>query len=137
MGEYALYLAWSGYAIHGTNKPDSIGRRDSHGCIRLYPEDIERLYREVGIGTPVTVVNQPAKSGWFRGELYLEVHPTRDDADALETEGVPRSPIGIDADNLVIEAAGIDAARLNWYSIHLAEMRRDGLPVRVTRPHPH
>jgi L,D-transpeptidase ErfK/SrfK len=137
MGEYALYLGWSGYAIHGTNKPDSVGRRDSHGCIRLYPEDIERLYREAGIGTSVTVVNQPAKAGWLGGDLYLEVHPTQEDADALETEGVPQSPIAIDADNLVIEAAGIDAARLDWYTVHLAEMRRDGVPVRITRPAPH
>jgi L,D-transpeptidase ErfK/SrfK len=137
MGDYALYLGWKGYAIHGTNKPYSIGRRDSHGCIRLYPEDIEWLYREATIGTPVTVVNQPAKAGWSDGELYLEVHPTQQDADALEAAGASRSTEAIDADDLLIKAAGADAARLDWYTIHLAETRRDGVVVRVTRPVPY
>ncbi len=137
MGDYALYLGWQGYAMHGTNKPYSIGRRDSHGCIRLYPEDIEWLYREAAIGTPVTVVNQPAKLGWSGGELYLEVNPTEDDVDALETEGVPNSSEGIDADDLVAKAAGADLSRLDWYTIHLAEIRRDGVPIQVTRPVPY
>jgi len=137
MGDFALYLGWKGYAMHGTNKPYSIGRRDSHGCIRLYPEDIEWLYRAVAIGTPVTVVNQPAKVGWSGGELYLEVNPTEDDVDALETEGVPNSSEGIDADELVAKAAGADISRLDWYTIHLTEVRRDGVPVQVTRPVPY
>jgi L,D-transpeptidase ErfK/SrfK len=132
MGEYALYLGWKGYAVHGTNKPYSIGRRDSHGCIRLYPEDIAWLFRAVAIGTPVTVVNQPAKVGWSAGELYLEVHPSQDDADALETEGAPRSTLAVDADALVLKAAGADTPRLDWYTIHLAETRRDGIAVQMT-----
>jgi L,D-transpeptidase ErfK/SrfK len=137
MGERALYLGWPGYAVHGTNKPYSIGRRDSHGCIRLYPEDIAWLFQAVAIGTPVTVVNQPAKVGWSGGELYLEVHPTQQDADALEAEGAPRSPLAIDADDLVLKAAGADSDRLDWYTIHLAETRRDGVAVQVTRPVPY
>jgi L,D-transpeptidase ErfK/SrfK len=137
MGDFALYLGWKGYAVHGTNKPYSIGRRDSHGCIRLYPEDIAWLYRQAAVGTPVTVVNQPAKVGWFNGELYLEVHPTQEDADALEAEGAPRSTEAIDADDLVTKAAGWDVPRLDWYTIHSAEVRRTGVPVQVTRPVPY
>jgi L,D-transpeptidase ErfK/SrfK len=137
MGDAALYLAWPGYAIHGTNKPYSIGRRDSHGCIRLLPEDIAFLYDAVPVGTPVTVVDQQAKVGWSGGELYLEVHPTQADADALEESGAPRSSEAVDADDLVIKAAGLDAGRLDWYSVHLAETRRDGVPVQVTRPVPY
>jgi L,D-transpeptidase ErfK/SrfK len=137
MGDFALYLGWKGYAIHGTNKPYSIGRRDSHGCIRLYPEDIAWLYREVAVGTPVTVVNQPAKAGWSDGELYLEVNPSQEDVDMLETEGVPGSGIAVDADDLVAHAAGDDIGRLDWYGIHMAESRRDGIPIQVTRPVPY
>ncbi|MGO8919085.1 MAG: L,D-transpeptidase family protein [Stellaceae bacterium] len=137
MGDYALYLGWKGYAVHGTNKPYSIGRRDSHGCIRLYPEDIDWLYRTVAVGVPVTVVDQPAKVGWSGGELYLEVHPTQQDADALEETGVPRSTLAIDADELIAKTAGLDAGRLDWYTIHLAELRRDGVPIQVTRPVPY
>ena len=136
LGDYALYLGWKGYAMHGTNKPYSIGRRDSHGCIRLFPDDIAWLYRAVAPQTPVAVVDQPAKVGWIDDELYLEVHPTQADADALEAEGAPRSTEAIDADDLVVKAAGVDAPRLDWYTIHLAETRRDGIPVQITRPLP-
>lgn len=55
LGLRALYLAWPGYAIHGTNRPSSIGKRVSHGCIRLYPEDIALLFEIVKPGTPVTI----------------------------------------------------------------------------------
>ncbi len=134
MGDYALYLAWNGYAIHGTNKPYSIGRRDSHGCIRMYPEDILALFKAVKLGTSVVVVDQQAKVGWSGGELYLEVHSSQDDADALETTGAPTTTGAVDADALVLRAAGADAQRLDWYAIHLAEERRDGMPVQVTRP---
>jgi L,D-transpeptidase ErfK/SrfK len=137
MGDYALYLGWKGYAIHGTNKPYSIGRRDSHGCIRLYPEDIEVLYDAVAAGTPVTVIDQPAKVGWLNGELYLEVHSLQSDADALEETGTPRSPFEIKADEMVAKAAGLDASRLDWHTIHLAEMQRAGVPVQVTQPAPY
>ena len=132
MGDYALYLRWRGYAMHGTNRPYSIGRRDSNGCIRMYPEDVELLFKFVEPGTPVTIVNQPVKLGWSGGELYLEIHPEQEDAESLETEGVPRSTIAADADELVQGAAGDRADRLDWYAIHLAESRRDGVPVRIT-----
>jgi L,D-transpeptidase ErfK/SrfK len=133
MGQYALYLGWREYAIHGTNRVYSIGRRDSHGCIRLYPEDIERLFKLVKIGTPVTVVDQLAKIGWSGGELYLEIDPGQANADSLETTGTMKDPSAVDADAQILAAAGADAPRLDWYAIHLAEARRDGIPVRITR----
>jgi hypothetical protein len=83
------------------------------------------------------VVDQPVKLGWSAGELYLEVQPTQEEADLLETEGSPRSTEATDADDLVAKAAGADAARLDWYTIHLAENRRDGVAVQVTRPIPY
>ena len=135
MGNYALYLAWTGYAIHGTNRPYSIGRRDSHGCIRMYSEDVEKLFSLVQTGTEVTVVNQPVKLGWSDDELYLEVHHDQEDAESLETTGMPRSPIAFDADELVLKAAGAQANRLNWYVVHLAQAQRDGITVKITFPH--
>ena len=134
MGDYALYLGWKGYAIHGTNRPYSIGRRDSHGCIRMYPEDILALFNLVKIGVPVTVVDQQAKTGWSGDELYLEVHASQADADSLETVGAPATTDAVDADDAVIAAAGADSGRLDWYAIHLAETRRNGIPILVTRP---
>ena len=75
LGKFALRLSMPGYLIHGTNKPAGVGMRVSHGCIRLYPEDIEALYDRIGVGTDVTIVDQPVLAGWRDGELYLEVHP--------------------------------------------------------------
>lgn len=75
LGAYAMTLSLPGYLIHGTNKPAGVGMRSSHGCIRLYPEDIEALFGRVARGTVVRLVNQPVLAGWRDGELFLEVHP--------------------------------------------------------------
>jgi L,D-transpeptidase ErfK/SrfK len=74
LGHFALRLSMPGYLIHGTNKPAGVGMRVSHGCIRLYPEDIEALYERIGIGTEVHIVDQPVLAGWRDEHLYLEVH---------------------------------------------------------------
>ena len=75
LGKHALRLGLPGYLIHGTNKPSGIGMRVTHGCIRLFPEDIESLFDTVPTGTPVHIVNQPYKLGWGPNGLYLEAHP--------------------------------------------------------------
>jgi L,D-transpeptidase ErfK/SrfK len=75
LGKHALRLALPSYLIHGTNMPSGIGMRVTHGCIRMFPWDIEVLYKVVPIGTPVTIVNQPYKLGWTTEGLYLEAHP--------------------------------------------------------------
>ena len=72
LGKYAFYLQWPSYLIHGTNKPAGVGLRSSHGCIRLYPEDIEQFFTLIPIGTEVRVVNQPFVFGWRDGQLYLQ-----------------------------------------------------------------
>jgi L,D-transpeptidase ErfK/SrfK len=74
LGEYALYLGFAGYLIHGTNAPAGLGMRVSAGCIRMFPADIESLFGMAETGTPVTIVNQPYKLGWGERGLYLEAH---------------------------------------------------------------
>ncbi|MGD2097598.1 MAG: L,D-transpeptidase family protein [Desulfobacterales bacterium] len=74
LGEYALYLSKSGYLVHGTNKPASIGLRATYGCIRLYPEDIKRLFESTPVKTPVRIVNQPYLVGQRDGIIYIEAH---------------------------------------------------------------
>ncbi len=76
LGAYALRLTLPGYLIHGTNKPAGIGMRVSHGCIRMYPEDIQEFFSLIPVGTPVNILNQPIKAGLQHGTIYLEVHPT-------------------------------------------------------------
>ncbi len=75
LGDYAMRLGIPDYLIHGTNKPFGIGMRVSHGCIRLYPEDIEELFQQVKLRTPVHIVNQPYKVGRLDDKIYLEAHP--------------------------------------------------------------
>jgi L,D-transpeptidase ErfK/SrfK len=74
LGKYALRLGWPTHMIHGTNNPLSIGKPVTHGCIRLYPEDMAELFKRATIGTPVTLVDQPFKVGADDGALYLETH---------------------------------------------------------------
>ena len=78
LGNWAMPLAATGYhtdvLIHGTDKPAGVGRRVSHGCIHLYPEDIKQLFREVPNGTPVRIVNQPYLFGWKDGRLYMQAY---------------------------------------------------------------
>jgi L,D-transpeptidase ErfK/SrfK len=75
LGRHVLALDLPGYLIHGTNKPAGVGMRVSHGCVRLFPEDIASLYPRIAVGTQVRIVNQPFLFGWDAGELYLEAHP--------------------------------------------------------------
>ena len=75
LGGYWLGFSRRGHGIHGTNQPYGIGRRVSHGCIRLYPEDIGDLFARVSPGTPVQIVNQPVKVGISGNTLYIEAHP--------------------------------------------------------------
>jgi L,D-transpeptidase ErfK/SrfK len=79
LGKYAFYLQWPSYLIHGTNKPAGVGLRSSHGCIRLYPEDIEQFFNMVPLGTQVRVVNQPFLFGWRDNELYLQPYGELED----------------------------------------------------------
>ncbi|MCP5420926.1 MAG: L,D-transpeptidase family protein [Gammaproteobacteria bacterium] len=79
LGTHALRLGWPSYLIHGTNKPYGIGMRVTHGCVRLYPEDIVKMYQEVPLGTQVRVVNQPFLVGRRNNQLYLDAHPPLED----------------------------------------------------------
>jgi L,D-transpeptidase ErfK/SrfK len=76
LGKHAMRLGLPGYLIHGTNRPAGVGMRVTHGCIRLFPEDISFLFGKVGIDTPVRIINEPVKIGWDGDELVVEVHQT-------------------------------------------------------------
>ena len=79
------------YLIHGTNKPYGIGMRISHGCIRLYPEDIKELFSKVSLETPVNIINQPYKVGVKDNVIYIEAHPFLDeDIDKYEMKPVAK-----------------------------------------------
>lgn len=80
LGSHVLVLGLPSYLIHGTNRPAGVGMRVSHGCVRLYPENIELLYSLVPKGETVRIINEPYLLGWRNGELYFEAHaPLEDD----------------------------------------------------------
>jgi len=74
LGDYWLRLSNYDYGIHGTNSPWGIGRLVSHGCIRLYPEDIDELFSLVKLGTPVEIIYEPIKIGFNDGHIFVEAH---------------------------------------------------------------
>lgn len=120
LGEYALYLNKSGYLIHGTNKPSSIGLRATNGCIRLYPEDIKRLYETTPVKTPVHIVNQPYLIGQRNRVVYLEVHASLEDLHADEFDKMYATLRNIEKKS---------ERRLDWEKVKKALAEARGIPV--------
>jgi L,D-transpeptidase ErfK/SrfK len=79
LGAHAMNLGWPSYLIHGTNKPAGVGLRASHGCIRMYPEDIAAVFDRIPVGTKVTVVNQPLLYRWHGDSLYVQSYPPHEE----------------------------------------------------------
>lgn len=132
LGLYALYLGWPTYLIHGTNNSQGVGRQASRGCMRLYPDSIERLFKEVPVGTKVTVIDEPVKFAWLEGGLYMSIFPSTAQIDELEDHNSMTPAAPPDLTRLVLAAAGEDAARLDWATIRKAADERRGYPVRIT-----
>lgn len=133
LGSHAVYLGWPAYLFHGTNKPYGVGRRVSHGCVRLYPEDIARLFGDIKVGTLVTVVDQPMKVTKMNGQLWLEIHPTQLQADEVEQTGTHTPSKPAEFEFLLTSAAGDDANRIDWEKAKRAALERRGIPIAVLK----
>lgn len=133
LGSHAVYLGWPAYLFHGTNKPYGVGRRVSHGCVRLYPEDIARLFGDIKVGTLVTVVDQPMKVAKMDGQLWVEIHPTQLQADEVEQTGKHTPSKPAEFEFLLKSAAGDDANRIDWDKAKLAATERRGIPIAVLK----
>ena len=136
LGLFAMRLGIPGYLIHGTNKPYGVGMRVSHGCIRMYPEDIEKLFPEVRVGMPVYIINQPVKIGWHDQKIYIEVHPQ------LEGEELAYEVLYDQTMDLIKEAfykryqqqwENQSNLVVNAKALREALEKKDGLPVAITR----
>jgi len=126
LGQYALQLAIPGYLIHGTNRPYGVGMRVSHGCVRLYPEDISRLFDTVSVGTPVRIISQPYKAGWYHGVLYFEAHPPlEEDRTAMQDNLTP-------AVRVVLAAMGQRPVHVDWDKVTRAAIAARGIPVAIS-----
>jgi L,D-transpeptidase ErfK/SrfK len=160
LGAYKMRLDIPGYLIHGTNRPAGVGMRVTHGCIRMYPEDIEFLFGQVSINTPVRIINEPVKMGWDGDELVLEVHRTLEvlglpDPDTGDGQLVDATVVSVDATEIVVAevvpamppvkdaltslteqfvAATSDrAGELDWEQAELALERANGIPAPIGR----
>ena len=135
LGAYMFRLGWPSYLVHGTNKPYGVGMRSSHGCVRLYPEDIAILYDTVPIGTPVRVVNQPFLLGWHNDALYVQAYgPLEDDKRAWQFG--PKSLLKKAGRSPLWQKIRAHEADIDWERARaLAEAPR-GVPVSVMKRDP-
>lgn len=127
LGDYAMRLSIPGYLIHGTNKPSGLGMRVTHGCIRMFPEDIEGLFNTVPVGTPVHIVNQPYKLAWGDNGFYLEAHPPLDEEledDAWTMTQLTRAFVAATGEGL--------GANFDWELAERAVQRSRGVPEFVS-----
>lgn len=133
LGRHALYLGHAGYLIHGTNRPYGIGMRVTHGCVRLYPEDVEALFKRVPVGTKVSMLDAPFKAGWKDNVLHVEAHP------AFNEEAEPEAHKDISpVRQVVLDAVrGQPHSAIDWTEIELIARQATGVPVAtsVTRRH--
>ena len=123
LGKFAFYLQWPSYLIHGTNKPAGVGLRSSHGCIRLYPEDIAQLYDTIPIGTQVRVVNQPYVFGW---------HEVLED-DARNWKKSQRAHLAKAIRPSQLKALKAQGEQINWDLVTALSHEPRGLPVPVSQ----
>lgn len=124
LGQFALRLGIPGYLIHGTNRSFGIGMRITHGCIRLYPEDIQTLFDAVAVGTPVHIVDQPYKAGWLNRELYLEAHTLSEGSVAPDALSVVRSAMTL---------ASHANRHVHWEKAATTAAQALGVPIRISR----
>lgn len=123
LGHRVLKLGMPGYLIHGTNQPFGVGMRISHGCVRLYPENIEYLYELVEIGEPVIIINEPFLLGKLDGDWYFEGHLPLEDDDVSVDERLERLFANLGGDG--IGRKGVEYVRV------MAE-QANGVPSRLT-----
>jgi L,D-transpeptidase ErfK/SrfK len=128
LGAYAMRLGIPGgaYLIHGTNKPVGVGMQITHGCIRLYPEDIEKLFAEVPVGMTVHLINQRIKTGWIDGALYLEVHKPLDSQLAKDVDDLTSLT------RIIVSATAQRRVIVDWDTAERVFDEASGTPTRIS-----
>jgi L,D-transpeptidase ErfK/SrfK len=131
LGKFEMTLGWPSYLIHGTNKPYGVGLRSSHGCIRLYPEDIEKIYAMVANGTSVRVVNQPYLFGWHEGQLYLQAYSALED-DPRDWNHAQKRLLSHSLAAQLQKTLRDSGSHIDWQSVAAVTRAPRGVPVPVT-----
>ncbi len=121
LGKYALRLGFKSYLIHGTNKPYGVGMQVSHGCVRLYPEDIEVLFKNISVGTPVRIVHQPYMTAWDGDMLFLEAHEPLQNKQRQQQSLLKQ----------LRQNAADKGATVDWEKVDRILQRADGIPTPI------
>ena len=108
--------------LHGTNNPMAVGMAITHGCIRMYPEDVAALFPLVPVGTKVWLINDPVKVAYVDGELLLEAHPP------VDAEGQTTEPNLELLSQLLDKALGQDTAAIHWDLARETLQAANGIP---------
>ncbi|MFZ2452071.1 MAG: L,D-transpeptidase family protein [Methylovulum miyakonense] len=130
LGLYAMNLGFERYLIHGTNKPYGIGMQISHGCVQLYPEDIEVLFHKVGVGLPVRIVHQPYLTAWQDGGLYLEAN------EPLPKWSGDKARLKKQLLKDLRKLSAKQHVTVDWEKVERIVERADGIPTPVLVPSP-
>lgn len=121
LGDYAMNLGFQNIVIHGSPFPKGVGVRSSHGCIRMLNEDVEQLFKQVKVGTPVAIVHQTSKVGRLDNKIFLEAH-----VPLASTGEYPRNDnIGELVQKIVPSG---NQYRLEWQEVHKLRTRATGYP---------
>jgi len=131
LGKYEFKLGWPSYLIHGTNKPYGVGLRSSHGCMRLYPEDIEKVFQMVPDGTQVRVVNQPFVFGWHDGQLFLQAYTVLED-DSRDWQKAQQKLLSRALSPRLQAALKSADTSIDWQSVAEVTHAPRGIPVPVS-----
>ncbi len=131
LGRYAFYLGWPSYMIHGTNKPSGVGLRSSHGCIRLYPEDIAQLFEAAPIGTQVRVVNQPFVFGWHAGSLHIQAFDVLED-DTRDWKKAQVKLLKKDLAERIQKELAARNEKIDWEAVTQLTHDPRGIPVSIS-----
>jgi L,D-transpeptidase ErfK/SrfK len=130
LGRHSFTLGWPGYLIHGTNKPYGVGMRSSHGCIRLYPEDIEQLFDTVPMGTPVRAVNQPLLFGRNGDDVLVQALGALED-DTRDWEKNRRKLMEKSVPEPVRRGLKERKLTIDWQRAEALAIEAHGVPVSV------
>jgi L,D-transpeptidase ErfK/SrfK len=127
LGLFAMRLAAGNgtYLIHGTNNPIAVGLAVTHGCIRMYPDDVAALFPLIPVGTPVRLINEPVKVAWVDGELLLEAHPP------VDAQGQSFEPNIDQFAELLRAAVGVTTVAIHWDYAREVLQRADGVIATV------
>jgi L,D-transpeptidase ErfK/SrfK len=126
LGPYAIYLRIPTYLIHSTIFPESIGRRASFGCIRMNEADIKEFFPLVNAGTPVAIVDMPAKVGWENGRLYLQAYPP-----LQERTDLPHAKLSGVVELVQQNIPAKSRAFINWQMVAYVAEQPDGIPHEI------